>query len=177
MHLERLGQNLGRQVMPRPGPPGHWSRGWASIAAGGLWRSLQAPGVATALQHTLFTEKFAITPSDVVGEGYPGLRGPPGRSPTPLVTGCCGDHLQRTRERGGGSGRVHREVCQPFSCSRERWACGGESSSAQLLGHLLLILLQKAHLCPSCWVWRLVRAGWTLSRHHLRAERPVWATL
>ena len=43
MHLERLGQNLGRQVMPWSGPPGHWSRGWASVAAVGLWRPLQAP--------------------------------------------------------------------------------------------------------------------------------------
>ena len=112
-----------------------------------------APGTwcGHSSERTLFTETFAITPRDVERRGAcPGLQGPPGRSPTPLVTGCCGDHLQRARERGGCSGRVHREVCQPFSCSCERWAYGGESSLAQLLGRLLLILLHKAYLCPSC---------------------------
>lgn len=39
-----------------------------------------------------------------------------------LLTGCCGDHLQRTPGCGSRPGRICGEVRQPFPCSRERWA-------------------------------------------------------
>ena len=163
--------------MPWSGPPSHWSRGWASIAAVGLCQLLQAPGVATPLSALCLPRRLQSLPGMLRGGG-----------PALVSRGLQDDH-QLLSWQGAVEiifkGHENVEAAQAEYIEKFANPFPAAVRGGPMVGRAAWLSCWVA-CCLFCFTKPTfalpvesgdVRAGWTMSRHHLRAEGPVWATL